>query len=204
MDYDKATAKTLETYENLADLYIARSPTVRSRLVDDLIKATTPGQRVLELGTGGGNNASALEQAGLMVERTDGARAFVDRLQSAGHDARVLSLYADTFGGPYDAVFANAVLLHVPRERLAGVLAVARDATRVGGVLVASFKKGSGEGWSTKKLDAPRFFTYWQEDELSARVRQAGWTPVSVADWTSPAATERWITVIATNNDSTD
>jgi len=112
---------------------------------------------------------------------------------------RVLNAYAGDFGGPYDAVFANAVLLHVPRSRLTGVLGVARKATRSGGVLVASFKKGEGEGWSDLKLDARRHFTYWLEGSLREVLIAAGWTPIRVADTTQPTSAERWITVTARN-----
>ena len=90
--------------------------------------------------------------AAFMVDRTDGAESFVARLRMSGHAARVLDIRADDFGGPYDAVFASAVLLHLPRRELTGVLRVALRSTRVGGVLVASFKEGAGEGWSSKML----------------------------------------------------
>lgn len=189
--------ETLNAYEEHATQYVDRTSNARSPLVDDLIGLTAAGDRVLELGTGPGRDAVALEAAGLIVDRTDGAAAFVDRLNAAGHAARVLKLDARDFGGPYDAVFANAVLLHVHRARLAGVLEVARRAARAGGVLVASFKKGDGEGWSDQKLDARRHFTYWQEDALEAVVRDAGWTPLRIVDSTQPTSAEKWITVLA-------
>jgi SAM-dependent methyltransferase len=185
--------ETLNAYEEHATQYVDRTSNARAPLVDDLIGLTAAGDCVLELGTG----PVALEAAGLVVDRTDGAAAFVERLNAAGLAARVLKLDARDFGGPYDAVFANAVLLHVPRARLTGVLEVARRATRAGGVLVASFKKGDGEGWSDQKLDARRHFTYWQEDALEAVVRDAGWTPLKIIDSTQTTSTEKWITVLA-------
>ena len=192
-------AETLHAYEDHAGQYIDRTSTARSPLVDDLVELTTAGDRVLELGTGPGRDAIVLEAAGLIVDRTDGAASFVERLVAAGHTARVLDLYSGDFGGPYDAVFANAVLLHIPRARLTGVLDVARRATRIGGVLVASFKKGDGEGWSEQKLDARRHFTYWHEDSLASEVADAGWTPLEIAESTQPTSAERWITVLARN-----
>ena len=189
--------ETLNAYEGYASQYVDRTSNARSPLVDDLIGLTAAGDRVLELGTGPGRDAVALEAAGLIVDRTDGAAAFVDRLNAAGHAARVLNLDAGDFDGPYDAIFANAVLLHVPRARLTGVLEVARRATRLGGVLVASFKNGDGEGWSDQKLDARRHFTYWREDALQFVVRDAGWTPLKIVDSTQPTSAEEWITLLA-------
>ena len=95
-----------------------------------------------------------------------------------GLEARILNVHADDIGGPYNAVFANAVLLHVSRLQLRRVLEVALHSTRVGGVLTASFKKGTGEGWSAKKLNAPRHFTYWQEEDLRRVVLATGWPGV--------------------------
>jgi len=192
-----AITETLNAYERYSAQYIERTSTERSPLVDALIELTNPGDRVLELGSGPGRDAADLESAGLVVERTDGAASFVDRLNAAGHAARVLSFYDEDFGGPYDAVFANAVLLHVSRPRLTDVLKVARRATSVGGFLVATFKKGTGQGWSERKLDARRHFTYWEEDELRPIVAAAGWTPLSIADTTRSTSAERWLTLIA-------
>lgn len=198
----QSSVETLLAYERHARQYIEQTSTTPSPLIDDLIELTAVGQRVLELGSGPGRDALALEAAGLVVDRTDGAASFVGRLRADGHSARVLSIHAADYGGPYDAVFANAVLLHVPRSQLSGVLSVARRATRVGGVIVASFKKGDGEGWSEKKLDARRHFTYWREEPLRDAVIAAGWTPIRVVDTTQPTSSERWITVTARNDES--
>lgn len=194
--------ETLEAYEHHALQYIDRTSTSRSKLIDDLIAITSVGALELELGCGPGTDAAMLEAAGLIVDRTDGAAAFVNRLQDQGHAARLLRLDADDFGGPYDAVFAKAVLLHVPRLQLTRVLSVARQATRVDGVLVASFKKGSGNGWSEKKLDARRHFTYWQESGLREVALAAGWAPLQIIDSTQATAAEQWITLTARNVDT--
>ncbi|MBD3942184.1 class I SAM-dependent methyltransferase [Microbacterium sp. NEAU-LLC] len=188
---------TLAAYEHGAREYAERNAGTPSPQVGDLVTRVTRGARVLELGSGPGRDAAALESAGLTVDRTDGAAAFVDALHAAGHEARVLDVRADDFGGPYDAVFANAVLLHVPRADLPGVLATALRACRPGGVLVASFKKGDGEAWTQAYLDDPRHFTYWDEDGLTAALTTAGWVPEHVFESTRPESVERWITAIA-------
>jgi len=108
---DDLNAVTLAAYERNADKYIARTSTARSSLVDELLRLTVAGASVLELGSGPGRDAAALEEAGRVVSRTDGAAAFVARFHAAGLRARVLDVNADDFGGPYDAIFANAVLL---------------------------------------------------------------------------------------------
>lgn len=188
---------TLSAYETHADLYAERTTSECSHLVNELLGMTPPGSSVLELGSGPGRDASAIEDAGLIVDRTDGAASFVERLREEGHAARVLNFYAADFGGPYDAVYAHAVLLHVTRDRLPEVLRVALRAVRAGGILAASFKMGDGDAWSLQKLDSPRHFTYWQQDELRRAVALSGWEIVRIAESTTMVSTERWITVVA-------
>ncbi|WP_144760851.1 bifunctional GNAT family N-acetyltransferase/class I SAM-dependent methyltransferase [Curtobacterium sp. 9128] len=197
MRRDLATDRTLHTYEHAADRYADRTDGHRAGLVDDLLGLVPVGARVLELGSGPGRDARALEEAGLRVDRTDGARSFVDRLRADGHTARVLDVRTGVFGGGYDAVFANAVLLHVRREELPGVLRRALVAVVPGGVLAATVKRGDSEDWSTRKLDRPRHFTYWTEDALASVVSETGWTDVVVRETTAPGAEERWLTVTA-------
>ncbi|QCR44781.1 hypothetical protein C1N91_15800 [Curtobacterium sp. SGAir0471] len=205
MRRDLTAERTLLAYERGADRYAERTDDHRAGLVDDLLALVPDGARVLELGSGPGRDADALESAGLRVDRTDGSAAFVERLRADGHDARVLDVRRDGWGGPYDAVFANAVLLHVPRSDTAAVLERARDAVRPGGVLAATVKRGDGDGdgdgWSDRKLADPRWFTYWDEDGLAAVVTNAGWAAVDVRETTRPGAEERWLTVTARRPD---
>lgn len=76
---EDSSAITLATYELHAEQYIARTSNIRSQLVDDLIALVPQDSSVLELGSGPGRDAAALEEAGLVVTRTDGAASFVRR-----------------------------------------------------------------------------------------------------------------------------
>jgi hypothetical protein len=89
-----------------------------------------PNARMLEPGSGPGHDATFFEAAGIDVQRTDGARSFVDRLRAAGHGTRQLDISFDEFGGPVDVVFANAVFLHLTADQLD--LALARALRAVG------------------------------------------------------------------------
>jgi GNAT superfamily N-acetyltransferase len=193
---------TLDAYRAHARRYAQRTPATPSPLVAELAARLPVGSCVLELGSGPGRDADALEAAGFAVDRTDAAASFVAMQHDAGHRARLLDVRDADFGGPYDGVFASAVLLHVARPRLGGVLSRARMATRRGGVMIASFKKGDGEHWSDAKLEVPRHFVLWREDALADAFATAGWTDVEVRDSSSPHAAEAWITVTARNGSS--
>ena len=77
----------------------------------------------------------------------------------------------------YGGVWANACLLHVPRDQLANVLARIRRALKPGGAFYASYKSGDGDGRDA--LD--RYYNYPTADWLRGVYAQAGaWTDLSI------------------------
>jgi SAM-dependent methyltransferase len=188
---------TLETYEAAAADYAARNvgpcPPFTAFL-DTLVELVENGC-VLELGSGPGRDADYLEGKGVRVIRTDGAASFVAMMRSKGHDARQLDIRTDAFGGPHDAVLADAVLLHLTQDQLESVLRRLRAAIRDGGLLAFTVKKGTGAGWSTEKLGRPRYFVYWQEQALRETLTRAGWAVCVLEHSAGPA--EDWLQVIA-------
>jgi SAM-dependent methyltransferase len=188
---------TLDTYEAGAADYAARSadpgPPVIAFL--DMLAELVGSGCVLELGSGPGRDADYLEGRGLRVIRTDGAASFVEMMRRKGHDAHRLDLRTDAFGGPHDAVLADAVLLHLTPDQLEVVLRRLRAAVRDGGLLAFTVKQGTGAGWSMEKLGRPRYFAYWQEHALRRVLARAGWAVCSLEHSTEPAG--NWLQVIA-------
>ena len=183
-----ANDATLRTYEQAAQLY--RERTARTALDNDLIELVTAyapeGASVLEIGSGPGFDAAVLEERGFRVRRTDATAAFVEMLQAQGHQADLLDVRTDDIGGRYDVVFAQAVLLHIDRAELAGVLARLSAPVRPGGLLAISLKEGDGEEWSSHKVELPRHFVFWREEPLRAVLAEAGWEPVVVDHLSTP------------------
>lgn len=164
------TDRTIAAYERGVEAYLAGSPTGVVRPVALLLQQlvdSVPGGQVLELGSGPGREAAYLEDRGLRVYRSDATPAFVERLRQAGHRARLLDVRYDDLCGPFDAVLANAVLLHLDRRDFARALRACREATRPGGVFALTLKEGDAEAWSDVKLGQPRWFVYWREPALS-------------------------------------
>lgn len=192
------TDATLRAYEQEAERYAAAfapgvSPNVAA-LLDAMVGRLSVGSRVLELGSGPGLEAVYLEDRGLVVDRTDATDAFVQRLRAQGHEARLLDVRIDDFGGPYDAVLANAVLLHLDRAQARLALARCLDAVRGGGLLALTLKHGDGESWSVAKLGAPRWFVYWRSDDLRDLVSDVGWRRVELRK--VQGRTEPWLHVL--------
>ena len=189
---------TIRAYEARADRYLAahRSPVGDVLAWQDRFGALVPdGGRVLELGSGPGTDADRLEALGLRVLRSDATAAFADRLRAIGHAVLDLDVRRDPIPEALDAVFANAVLLHLDRDELATALLRIHAALEPAGVLACTLKEGDGEEWHDRKLGVPRHFTYWREQPLRTALEQAGFTVLSIEH--SQGATEPWLQVLA-------
>ena len=192
--------ETIEAYDRDAAAYAARTVAVPDSVRADLEHLATrlgSGARVLEIGSGGGRDALLMEELGLAVRRTDITPGFVDLLRGQGHDCDLLDPLVDDLAsadGPYDAVWANASLLHVDRRDLPTVLSRLADVTRPGGLLRASFKEGDGEGWSTHgTISGPRHFTYWRAPDLEVVAAGSGWSDVVVRRGLEGERGETWL-----------
>jgi SAM-dependent methyltransferase len=137
-----------------------------------------PGARILELGCGGGQDAGAMIAAGFEVTPTDGSPGLAEEAERRlGVPVRVMRFDELRADQEYDAVWANACLLHVPTAGLAGVLGRIRAALRPGGLFYASYKAGDGAG-----RDAlGRYHNFPTEAVLRAQYRAAGpWRRIDV------------------------
>jgi protein-L-isoaspartate O-methyltransferase len=201
-----ARAATVRAYDASAAEYRAGSAEVPSTVqaaVDRYVALLRPGARVLEIGSGSGRDARALEDAGLSVRRTDITPGFVHLLRDAGYDADVVDPLVDDLsdpaapGTPYAGVWADATLLHAGREELPQILGRLANATEPGGVLFVGLKEGDGEDWSVHgNVTAPRFFTYWREESLRSALLGAGWRVTDVRR-NEDGRRESWLQVAA-------
>lgn len=179
--------ETVRAYDLDAVAYVENGASMPASVradIEGFVAVVGPGGRVLEIGSGGGRDAALMEELGLRVRRTDITPAFVALLRDQGHQADLIDPLVDdlsTADGLYDAVWANASLLHVQRPDLPAVLARLADVTRLGGLLRISVKRGDGDGWSTHgSITRPRHFTYWQAEALTDAVISSGWADVEV------------------------
>ncbi|MFN8077998.1 MAG: class I SAM-dependent methyltransferase [Kineosporiaceae bacterium] len=133
---------------------------------------------------------------GHQVDLSDATTAFIEHLRTRGHEARSFDVLTDPVPEGYDVMLANAVLLHLTRDQLAGALRRLYRALTPSGRLAFTVKEGEGEEWSTAKLGAPRYFCYWQRDRLHEAVATAGFTSIEVTRWTAPSG-QPFLAVIA-------
>ena len=130
-------------------------------------------RRLLEIGGGPGHHAAWFRDAGLDVVMTDLSPEMVRLARAKGLDARAMDFLSLDFpDAEFDAVFALNCLLHVPKGDLPRVLDAVRRVLRPGGLFYYGVYGGeSSEGVSPNDWhDPPRFFAFYDDDELLAAV----------------------------------
>ena len=170
--------ETLKFYRGNAEAYAGREVTSRHAWLTAFLALLPPGARILELGCGAGGDTAEMLARGFDVRATDGSpeMAAVASKRIGGIVETLLFHDIDAVEA-YDAVWANACLLHVPRPELADVLARIRRALKPAGVFYASFKEGDGDGRDTLN----RYYNYPSPEWLRATYAEAGrWRSLSI------------------------
>lgn len=169
--------QTLQFYAENAARYAQHRTRPSGEKLTAFLAALPAGARILELGCGNGMDAEHMLAQGFPVDATDGTPALVTEAQKRIGNAARLMRFADLEAeAAYDGVWACASLLHVPAATLPDILARVRRALRPGGVFVASFKAGGGEG----RDSMGRYYNYPSAETLKAAYRAAGWTDIAL------------------------
>ena len=190
-------ARTVASYEQIADDY-ARETAGGGVLAFalDRLAETVPAGSVLEIGSGPGWDADALEEAGMTVRRTDITEAFIEFQRARGKEIDRMDAINDDLGGPYDVVVTLHVLQHVEPDAMPAVLAKVAGALRPGGRFLVSIPLGEGAGWEVGESGSPYYRALRSEAEFTAALEESGlqseWTERAVQDEESG-----WLCVLA-------
>jgi len=167
MSFDDAT---MCFYRKNAAEYAKRPQRSFVRLHAFLVALPRPA-KILELGCGSGRHSAEMIAAGFDVRPTDGSPEMAAEAASQlGRPVETLRFDQLDEHDQYDAVWASACLLHVPKADLQGVLARIWRALKPAGLFYASFKEGNADGRDT----IGRYYNYSSEDRLKECYRNAG------------------------------
>ena len=187
---------TIAAYDQRAAFFVAHNQGRNlERYLVGFTRHVPRGGLVLDVGCGPGWDSVAFMQRGFRAVALDLSRGMLDEAQKAG--AQNLAL-ADMRQLPItnyqcDGVWASASFLHVPRADADATLREFARVLKAGGVLCLSVKGGEGERFGNPLDGLPRYFVYWTEDDLDARLHTAGFEIVSA--WTNApeAQRETWV-----------
>ena len=162
---------TLSFYAREAPFYSASGPGGASGHLAGFLRRLAPGACVLELGCGGGPDSEEILAHGFQLASTGGVFEIARRAETRiGQLVRVMRFGDLSAVEAYDAVWANASLLHVPHPALQTILSNIFRALRPGGIHFASFKGGGCEG----RDSLGRYFNYLSIEVSAAYKRQSG------------------------------
>ncbi|MGB3797023.1 MAG: class I SAM-dependent methyltransferase [Alteraurantiacibacter sp.] len=191
---DKATIAFYDREAPSYTLSFAQGP---ARHLDGFLDRLPDGAHILELGCGGGRDASRMIERGFCVDMTDGSNGMaIKARERTGQDVRLLRF--DELDGldAFDAVWAHASLHHQPLAGLGDVLARIYRATRAHGWFFANYKLGDGDA----RDSLGRLYNFAPRTHLLELYRSAGWQWDSVEDYRASGLdkVERdWIAITA-------
>lgn len=124
------------------------------------------GSNVFEIGSGGGNEAVALENAGYDVTASDFVDEFVEIMKIKGINAVSFDANKDDVPKDMSAVYANAVFVHFSDKELESFLDRAKENLVKEKVVFLSVLKGVGSERSARGRGFERDFHYYTQDSL--------------------------------------
>lgn len=199
MNNENDNSRTLQSYQDKTQEYVDWTPQI-----DDVIKewlneslALIPKDgKILEVGSGFGRDAEYVRDKGFDIECSDAVPNFVDLLQKKGFKTRSLDLLNDEIDGAYDMVLADAVLLHFSPEESESVTKKVYKALNPGGIFALRMKQGDGPVWTEEKLGEPRYFYYWQPEDLKKMLNSCGFEWLHMTESFTSHNNANWLHVI--------
>jgi SAM-dependent methyltransferase len=160
---------SLEFYQRNAATFVERTFAVNmEQLYAEFLPLVPKGGNILDAGCGSGRDSAYFQKRGFQVAAFDVSpeiAALASKL--IAQPVRVMTFLDVEFRDEFDAVLACASLLHVAQTDMNNALERLTRSLRVGGVLYASFKYGSGE-----RERGGRFFNDYDETKLGSLLAQ--------------------------------
>ena len=131
-------------------------------VVEQFKSRIDPSEKVLELGSGPGNDYDFLKDH-YNITGSDYSDVFLKDLQKKYREGKFIKLNALTMNldEKYDVIFSNKVLHHLSKEHLAISLQKQYETLNEGGMIFHAMWRGKGKEWKKKSMP---FIKYQPED----------------------------------------
>lgn len=153
------------------ETYIKHAPTevsgISKQWIDAFLALLPKHSKILDIGSGTGRDADYMEEKGFYVTRTDKEPGFVEFQKTKGKKVFLQDVLHDKIGAPesYDAIFANAVLLHFTEDELETIFKKIAACLPKGGFFAFSLKQGDNATLPAPAEGVP-YFRYWEMPDI--------------------------------------
>jgi ubiquinone/menaquinone biosynthesis C-methylase UbiE len=170
--------QTIAVYKKLGKEYLNNIAGLRVKGIEEFIKLLPRGGNVLDIGCAGGRDAKIFVSRGLNVTGIDLVDAFLKTARRYVPGAKFIKMDLRRLKFPknsFDAIWANAVLVHIYKQDLLQVLKGFYRVLKPRGKLHIRMKKGRGARAVAEKLSLyeKRIFVYVSKAELERLVKKA-------------------------------
>ncbi len=152
--------------------------------LDVFSKFLPPGGKVLDVGCAGGVKSRAFIERGFDVMGIDFSSNFIEiaRKEAQKGIFQVLDIRKDVYPDTkFDGIFMQAVLLHIPKKEVVGILKKFEKILSLNGfiyIAVKELREGQPEEEIVREndygYDYERFFSYYTQNELEDMLRSFG------------------------------
>ncbi len=125
--------------------------------------------RILDIGSGTGNQALYFAKRGYDVTCIDLSEKMIERCKEKGLRALLMDYERmEFFPGTFDGVWAYCSLIHSPKKNLPRTLETIKRILRPRGAFFLGMKQGQGEGFRVQDEypGVKRYFALYENDEL--------------------------------------
>lgn len=174
----KKYQQTIEVYKELGRRYLKGIDDVVPEELPEFIGLLNPGSRVLDVGCAGGRDSKFFVEAGHKVLGIDVVDSFLREARKRVPGAmfkRMDVLQLDFPDNTFDAIWAQAVLLHFSKIDLPKILKKFYRILKPGGLLHVRLKRGQGTHLVAEKLveGKERLFTFYYKNEVETALKDA-------------------------------
>lgn len=195
---------TMQSYDASAQAYATHTGKIDSKTKTSLfLSHLGPSSHILDVGCGPGHDAEYFVSCGHHVIGIDFSQELITLAkqrvpQATFHvtDMEEISFAEESF----DAIWASASLLHIPKKSFAQLLCTFNRIIRPNGIIYISLKKGIGEVLEPdERYDGiQKFWAYYSQEELINYLTNAGFELLETETYekANDYQTHSWISVI--------
>ena len=193
--------KTVEVYKMMANKYLSNAKThdlvnqdkarrkkeKLQNFIKESLKTLPRGSKILEIGSGSGENAKFISNLGYRVIPSDIAEDFMREIRLKGLEPIKFNVLEDEFKERYNGIFCWRVFNHFTKDDALTVLRKSYDALETNGIFIFNAINRKTKEVENEWVDFPgeynlgaeRYYNYFNKIDLDSLMYQIGFKIVN-------------------------